>query len=227
MTTYSPAAFSPRFGHLHTHLRTYVAAVGATAALTAGTLVAFLSLATFVAFKGLPFGGSGNDAGSAYLESSLSAAPTAAGVALGAAAAAVADHPVAGSAGAGASPRTAAAGADGSGGSGSGGADASGKARSGGGPSDPGTSSPPGDAPSPPIAVPTLPSTSGPTNTVVQGIDTAAGTNLSGPTRGVTRPVDRAGAGALNRAGGAAGRSSLDTQAGSAVGGITGSGLGG
>ena len=31
--------------------------LGATAALTAGALVVFLSLATFVAFKGLPLGG--------------------------------------------------------------------------------------------------------------------------------------------------------------------------
>ncbi len=63
MTTYSPAAPSPRFGHLTAHLGTYVAGVGATAALTAGALVTFLSVATFVAFSGLPFGGSSDDAG--------------------------------------------------------------------------------------------------------------------------------------------------------------------
>ena len=73
MTTYSPAAPSPRFAHLTAHLGTYVAGVGATAALTAGALVAFLSVATFVAFSGFPFGGSSDDAGSAYLESGLSA----------------------------------------------------------------------------------------------------------------------------------------------------------
>ena len=81
--------------------------------------------------------------------------------------------------------------------------------------------------PSPPIAAPSLPSTSGPTTNAVQGIDSAAGTNLSGPTRGVTRPVDGVGTGALNRAGGAAGRPRLGTQAGSAAGGIAGSALGG
>jgi hypothetical protein len=55
MTTYSPAAPRPRFGHLRAHLGTYVAGAGVTAALTAGALVAFLSVATFVAFKDFPF----------------------------------------------------------------------------------------------------------------------------------------------------------------------------
>ena len=231
MTTYSPtasapsprAAPSPRFGHLHTHLRTYVAGVGATAALTAGALVAFLSLATFVAFNGLPFGGSSDDAGSAYLESSLSAAPTAAAAALGAAAAqwptirlpaprrgcqrkdrgAGAAAPVPAALTLPARPRRSAVQA---------------------------TRAPaphPGTSPSPPIAVPSLPSTSGPVTNAVQGVDTAAGTNLSGPTRGVTRAVDGVGTGALNQAGGAAGRPGLGTQAGSAVGGIAGGALGG
>jgi hypothetical protein len=202
-----------------------MAAVGATAALTTGTLVAFLSVATFVAFSGLPFGGSSDDAGSAYLESSLSAAPTAAAVALGVAAGAVADDPVAGSAGYRASARTASA--AGSGGSGPGGDDASGKGPSVSGPSDPGFSPPPADVPSPPIANPSLPPTSGPTTNAVQGIDGAAGTNLSGPARGVTRTVDGVGTSALNQAGWAAGRPGLGNQAGSAAGGIVGRALGG
>ncbi len=113
------------------------------------------------------------------------------------------------------------------GGSGPGDADGTGKAPSVSGPSGPGTGSPPGDGSSPPIAVPSLPSTSGPATSAVQGVDTAAGTNLSGPTRGVTRPVDGVGTGALNQAGGAVGRPRLGTQAGSAVGGIAGGGLGG
>ena len=76
--------------------------------------------------------------------------------------------------------------------------------------------------PSPPIAVPSLPSTSGPITDAVQDVDSAAGTNLSGPSRGVTRAVDGAASGALNQGGGAAGRPGLGTQAGGAVGGIAG-----
>jgi hypothetical protein len=43
--------------HLRAHLRAYLAGVGATSSLTAGAVVAFLSMATFVAFNGVPFGG--------------------------------------------------------------------------------------------------------------------------------------------------------------------------
>ena len=42
-----------------THLRAYLAGTGATGALIAGGVIVFLSLAAFVAFKGIPFGGSG------------------------------------------------------------------------------------------------------------------------------------------------------------------------
>ncbi len=117
MTTYTPTASSPRSSHPRAHLGAYVAGVGATAALTAGILVMFLWVATYVAFNGLPFGGSSGDAGAAYLDSSTSAAPTAAGTALGMARGAVAEDPVAGSRGASAGSRSAAADAAGSGGS--------------------------------------------------------------------------------------------------------------
>ncbi len=63
MTTYTHTASSPRFAHLRAHLPAYLVGIGATAALTAGALVVFLSLATFVAFNGLPFGGSSDDVG--------------------------------------------------------------------------------------------------------------------------------------------------------------------
>jgi hypothetical protein len=65
------------------HLRTYLAGAGATASLTAGALVAFLSVATFVAFNGFPSGGTSTDAGTAYLDSSGTAAARAAAAALG------------------------------------------------------------------------------------------------------------------------------------------------
>ena len=83
-----------RPSHVRTHLSAYLAGVGATSALTAGAVVAFLSLATFVAFNGLPFGGLGNDAGAAYLNSSASGSPASAATALGAARGAVARDPV-------------------------------------------------------------------------------------------------------------------------------------
>src|SRR2546427_13080301 len=98
MTTYTThTAGSRRLGHLRPHLRAYLVGIGATTALTAGALVAFLSLATFVAFTGLPLGGSSDNAGAAYLGANTTAAPTAAAAALGAARAAVAKVPVRGS----------------------------------------------------------------------------------------------------------------------------------
>src|SRR5687767_10252247 len=79
-----------RSSDVRTHLSAYLAGVGVTGALTAGAVVAFLSLAAFVAFKGLPFVGSSDDAGATYLNSSGSGPPTAASTALGAARGAVA-----------------------------------------------------------------------------------------------------------------------------------------
>lgn len=183
VATYTPTASRPRFAHL----RAYLVGVGVTAALTAGALVVFLSLATFLAFHGLPFGGSSDDAGAAYLDSSTSAAPTAAGVALGAARGAVAKNAAPGSHEAGPAARSAAAA-----GSGSGGGDPSGKVRSASGPSEPGVPTSPGGITPPAVAIPSLPSTSGPATDAVQGVDNAAGTSLSGPTSGVTSAVDAA-----------------------------------
>src|SRR5881394_2543127 len=98
MTTYTHTA-STSLSHVRTHLRAYLVGIGATTALTAGVLVVFLSLATFVAFRGLPFGGSSDAVGAAYIDSSASAATTAASAAgaLGVARAAVARDPVPGS----------------------------------------------------------------------------------------------------------------------------------
>ncbi len=208
MTTYTHTASSQRFGHLRAHLPAYVVGIGATAALTAGALIVFLSLAAFVAFNGIPFGGSSDDAGAAYLDPSV--APGAAATALGAGPGAVARK--AASDGTGQAARSAAAAAAGSGGSGSGGGP-SGTSSSGQGPTGPGVSTSPGDVTSPPINVPPLPSTSGSVADAVQGVDNAAGTNLSGATGGATGAAD----GAANQAGGAPGRSGLGGQAGGAV----------
>ena len=148
----------------------------------------------------------------------LSGVPTAAGLALGVAPAAVADDPVAGSRGG-----SATAAGEGSGGPGPG-AGSFAKAPPVSGPGAPGTSSPPGDVPSPTISVPSLPSTSGPITDAVRDVDATAGTNLSGPSRGVTRAVDGAASGVLNQGGRGAGRPGLGTQAGSAVGALPGPG---
>src|SRR5438034_11389754 len=49
------------------HFRAYLAGTGATGSLIAGTVVVFLALAAFVAFRGLPFGSSGGSSGNAYV----------------------------------------------------------------------------------------------------------------------------------------------------------------
>jgi hypothetical protein len=215
MTAYTHTASRPRSGHLRAHLPAYLVGVGATAALTAGALVVFLSLATFVAFNGLPFGGSSDDVGSAYLDAGPSVAPAAAATALGAGPGAVAKDAATGSSGAGAadSATAAKAGSGGSGGVPSGGP--AGKA-----PTETGASTSPGET-APPIAVP-LPSTSGPVADAVQSIDNAAGTNLSGPAGGAAGAVD----GAASQAGGAGG-AGLGGRAGGAVNGVRDRVLGG
>ena len=228
MTTYTHIASSPRFGHLRAHLRTYLAGVGATTALIAGALVAFLSVSTFVAFKGLPFAGPSNDAGAAYLGSDASAAtaPAAAAAALAAAHAAVTKDPVPGSHGGGSGSGGGSGGSNQSGGGNNapGGGPSGGGDPPTGGPTDPGAPGAPGD----PIVDPPLPSSSaGPVTNAVQGVDNAAGTNVSGPTSGVTGAVDGAATGALNQAGGAAGHPHLGDQVGGAVKGATDTVLGG
>jgi hypothetical protein len=207
---------------LRGHLNAYLAGVGATGALTAGAVVVFLSLATFVAFRGLPsLAGSSDSAGAAFLTSNPGG-PQAAAAALDAARAAVAKDPVPGVRPAGGSFDRS-SGAPGSGGGqssvgrGSGGSGGSTAGRGSGAtaptapgvapsapsapsvPSVPGTVDPPSvDAPSVPDtpsvpSAPHVPSTSG----AVRDVDRAAGTNLSGTTDRVTRTVDGVIAGAL------------------------------
>lgn len=78
------------------HLRAYLAGTGATGSLIAGTVVAFLSLAAFVAFHGMPFANSGGSFGSAYVGSGAVGAPEAAARSLAAAPRSVASTPVRG-----------------------------------------------------------------------------------------------------------------------------------
>ncbi len=232
MTTFSHSGIparshterAPRVGHLRAHLGTYLVGIGATTALTAAALVGFLSMATFVAFNGFPFGGSSNDAGAAYLEPNGSAAPaaTAAGAALAAARAAVARDPVPGSRAGGPGSGT---GAD------SGGGNSPGGGPSGGGPSGggtPGGGGPPGGGGGvidpPPVDVP--PPAPGPVTHAVEGVGNATGTDLSG-TSGVTGAVDGAATGTVNTVGGAVGRPHLGDDVGGAVNRVTDTVLGG
>jgi hypothetical protein len=217
MTTYTHTSSTRRAGHL----RAYLAGAGATAALTAGALVVFLSLAAFVAFNGFPFGGFGDGDGEAFLGSSPSgaAAPVTAAAALRGAHAAVARDPLHGSR----APGSGSGGGHGAGGgsnpAGAGPSDGGGNPP-GGGWTDPGGSGKPSGGPLPS-------STSGPVSQAVQGVDNAAGTNLSGPTGGVTGAVDGAATGAVNQVGGAVGPPHLGDQVGGAVSGATDPVLGG
>lgn len=213
MTAYSHTQVTPRAArqatHLHSHLGTYVVGAGATSALTAAALVAFLSLAAFVAFNGFPFAGSSSDAGVAYLDATGSAATaaTAAGGAVGTAATAVARDAVSGST----------AGGRGEERGGSGGSPA---AEPSGGPSGGGASSGTGspgsggviDAPPPQVA----PLASGPAGTILGEVAMATDTNPSAA-NGAARIVD----GAASDIGGAAGRPRLGDEAGGAVNRVT------
>src|SRR5919201_4396940 len=78
------------------HFRAYLAGTGATGSLIAGAMVIFLSLAALVAFRGLPFGSSGGDFGSAYVDASRAGPPEAAARTLAAAPRNVASAPVPG-----------------------------------------------------------------------------------------------------------------------------------
>jgi hypothetical protein len=209
----------PRFSHVRGHVTAYLAGLGATAALTAGAVVVFLSMATFVAFNGLPsFAGSGDGVGAAHLDST--SAPTATGAALGAAGGAVAKNPVPG-ARRGNSTVGGSFGADGSGGgkssggsksSGAGGSSGGGSGGPGGGSTDPGgpgATPPPGSGPSvpnppggvnPPAvnvpSIPDVPSIPNPPRDVnPPRINLPSVPNLpsvSGPVGGAVRRVDDA-----------------------------------
>jgi hypothetical protein len=153
----------PSQARARAYLRAYLAGVGATSALTAGAVVAFLSMATFVAFNGVPSFGGSSDAGAAYLSSSPGDAPSPTAAALGSARGAVANDPGGSARGPGAAfgrdfRGHAAAGVKASRGSGAG---PGGGGASGGGPAGPGDPTiPGGPGVTPPGATP--PSAPGP-----------------------------------------------------------------
>lgn len=190
-----------------TNFRAYLAGTGATGALVAGALVAFLSVAAFVSFKGLPIGGSGSSSNTVVL--SGGGAPAAAAAAAAPATAAVAAAPAAAPTGAG----LAAAGGvlapnattpgiqpqppttgDNGGGLGPGGGGGAGSGPDSGGPNSQ--------------------STPGALSGTVHNVDGAAGrlgihTNLGGLTDPIVKPVDDAVNQLLNGVGGAVGNPHL------------------
>jgi hypothetical protein len=217
MTTLSETQTpTPRFGHL----RAYLAGTGATGALVAGVIIVFLSLATFVAFKGMPFGGEGDNSGT-RLVSVGESAPTAAAAALAAAPGAVAASPVPG-APIGAGAAGAVPGVTLVVGGGAGGGDGAGLPGSGG-PGDgtvaPGTEvPPPGEIPGPGTEDPATP---GAVGNVVNDVDRRLGTNLSGgPGGGVVDTVDRTATGTVNDVGGRVGKPGLGNTVNDRVNGV-------
>ena len=113
----------PRIGNL----RAYIASTGATGALIAGAMVAFLATGALVAFDGSPLGGDGAG-GSVSITDQVDAAPARAAAALSDATDGVRQHPAGGSVLASAIPGGAASG---------GGPAAGAKTASGGGTADP------------------------------------------------------------------------------------------
>jgi hypothetical protein len=182
------------------HARAYLAGTGATGALIAGAALVLLSLAAFVAFKGMPFGGSGSSSGSAYVGAEASGPAATAATALAGAPGAVAAAPVPGA------PVGAAFGGSGPGGAGP----------TGGGPNTPTdttvTVPPPGGDTGPgPGTTTEEPGVL--TNTVDQVdralCDQGACTGVSNQTDSVTAPADQTATNALNQVGGAAGNNHL------------------
>jgi len=209
MTTLSETQTqAPRF----THLRAYLAGTGATGALIAGAVIVFLSLATFVAFNGIPFGGNGDSSGNSYLGVRAGGTPAAAAAALGAAPGAVAAVPVRGAPIGAGLTGPGAGGAGGAGGFNAGSSIGSGDGGSGGTLPGDGTT-PPGDDPGgvPCSTCDPVPDPSpGIVGNTIDQVDNTAGTNLSGgPVGDVADTVDDTVTGTGNKVGGAVGQDDL------------------
>jgi hypothetical protein len=167
------------------NLRAYLAGTGATSALIAGAVVVFLAAAGFVAFNGMPFGGSGGAEGNVALEGqTASGASAAAAAALANAPGAVAKAPFAGAA------------------RGAGGKSASGRATNHDGSSPGGNfgSTPPPTGGDPPTCTtgcvpPPTGSGSGPITSLVNGVDQTGQSlgvdpGLGSTTSGTTQQLD-------------------------------------
>ena len=185
------------------HLRAYLAGTGATGSLIAGAMVVFLSLAAFVAFNGVPFGGSGGGLGSARLGSQTVGPPESAAQALAPAPRTVAAAPVpgapVGAAGPAGARLAAAAGAP------------VGAPTTGLTPASPGGSTSPGGS----LTSPGTPS-SGPITSAVNGVGQVTGQDVS-PLTGMTQALDNNANSTLNGV-----HPGLGDQVGQTANGVTG-----
>jgi hypothetical protein len=189
--------------------RAFLAGGGATTALIAAAVIAFLSVAALVAFNGLPIGGDDADAGSVQVgevPATGANAPELAAAALGDALGAVAATPAASTA---VDPTQ-----------------IPGFAGSGGAPAVPGA---PGTVPGG-SGAPRVPGTGSTGSEVlggtVGGVDNTAGNlgldlPLNDATNGLTGPLDQTLNDTLNNVGGAAGNPNLGNQVGGAVNNVT------
>lgn len=176
----------PRIGNL----REYLAGTGATGALIAGAMIAFLAVGALVAFDGFPLGGGGADGSVSLAEGPGSQAPEAAAVALGATPGAVAARPAGGTVLAAILP----------------GGIPVGPGVNGGGPTGTGPTGG-GDAP----GTPTDPGSSGALSGLVEDVDeTTGGLPPLSPTTGpITDQLDHTVNDTLNNVGGALGQPNL------------------
>src|SRR5215218_1986952 len=183
-----------------THLRAYLAGTGATGSLIAGAVIVFLSLATYVAFNGIPFAGNGGSSGDSYVGIQTGGTPAGAAAALAAAPGAVAAAPVPGAPiGAGGPSATLTAGG-GAGGFLTGGG--GGSTLPGDGTTPPG-SIPPGTDPTDPCDTCTpVPDSDGIVGNTINQIDGVTDQNLSGgPVGNVADTVDDTVTGTVNDVG--------------------------
>jgi hypothetical protein len=178
----------------------------------AGALIVFLSLATYVAFNGIPFGGYDGNSGTSYIGERTSGSPAAAAAALRAAPGAVASAPVPGAPiGAGGPGAGGSGGGPGGGtiGPGSGGGFVPGGGSPQSGSTPPGGGTDPGGGPVP-CTTCEPPASPGIVGNAVNQIDNAAGTSLSdGPVGDVAGAVDKTVTGTGNKVGGAIGQGGL------------------
>jgi hypothetical protein len=213
MSSLTQTESAPRLSHA----RAYLAGTGATGALIAGAAIVLLSLAGILAVKGMPFGGSGSNAGSAYVGAKATGPAATAATALAAAPGAVAAVPVPGApVGAGLPV------------GGPGNVPGTSPTSPANGPTSPGI--PPTDGPGPPTTPTGSPGAL--TNTAGQVDQTlcsqGACTGISDQTDGTTNTVDGAVTNGLNRVGGAVGNDHLGNDvngtANDAVNGLLGGG---
>jgi hypothetical protein len=192
----SVLAHSARKSRRGFDVRAFVAGGAATAALIAGVVLVFGSLAAYVAFNGSPLGGAAAPGSSQVVVETGARAPALAAAALSDASGAVAREPAATTA---VAPAPGATATDGSGESSSAtaanegglGGPTGSDALPGPGSTVPTTSSPDSEQALSPTS-PTSPNTaSGPVGNAVQGVEDTTGLNLGESTDPVTNPVDQ------------------------------------